>query len=703
MNTKRLPNWIFYTIQVACFTVTVALVYLLMPHTGRIDRYFEVGKPWAYEVLMAPFDFPIYKTDATLAVERDSALRNLTPFYNIDASIGEKQLALFDATQAKINSRTKQHIAALLSEIYAQGIISTDQMLQLQQWRSTDIEIVDANKIAHTQKASGLYTPKSAYDHIMRSVGDQWWIKEENVSDLGLDQFIKPNLTLDKTKTDHAIAEITDAILLTSGMIQRGERIIDRGEVVTPTTYQILVSLQRSNDGNLDITDSDYWNVIGDVLIVVIIYLLLFIYFYMFRSKILHSLKEIVFMQVMSLIMLATLSLCINYDINVYIVPFAMLPIVVRVFFDSRTALYLHNVTILVASQMVPNPMEFTLLQILAGMIAISSLKDLNSRSQLAKSAFLVLVGYIVIYTVLQLSHGIKPADINYWIYLTFTLNAVAIMFAYVLIFIVEKLFGFLSSMTLVELSNINNPLLMEFSEKCPGTFQHVLQVSNLSVEVAKRIDANALLVRTGALYHDLGKMTNPMYYTENQFSGFNPLNEMSYEEAAQIIISHVTDGIRAAEHARLPRPIIRFIASHHGTSKTRYFYNSFKNKYPDREIDEAAFTYPGPLPATKEEAVLMMTDAIEAASRSLKTYDAENIDRMVEGIINGQIADGQFRNAPLSFRDVEVAKSVFKDKLQNIYHTRISYPELKKNTPDTTLESPILNKLRKAKHTLKP
>lgn len=703
MNTKRLPNWIFYTIQVACFTVTVALVYLLMPHTGRIDRYFEVGKPWAYEVLMAPFDFPIYKTDATLAVERDSALRNLTPFYNIDASIGEKQLALFDATQAKINSRTKQHIAALLSEIYAQGIISTDQMLQLQQWRSTDIEIVDANKVAHTQKASGLYTPKSAYDHIMRSVGDQWWIKEENVSDLGLDQFIKPNLTLDKTKTDHAIAEITDAILLTSGMIQRGERIIDRGEVVTPTTYQILVSLQRSNDGNLDITDSDYWNVIGDVLIVVIIYLLLFIYFYMFRSKILHSLKEIVFMQVMSLIMLATLSLCINYDINVYIVPFAMLPIVVRVFFDSRTALYLHNVTILVASQMVPNPMEFTLLQILAGMIAISSLKDLNSRSQLAKSAFLVLVGYIVIYTVLQLSHGIKPADINYWIYLTFTLNAVAIMFAYVLIFIVEKLFGFLSSMTLVELSNINNPLLMEFSEKCPGTFQHVLQVSNLSVEVAKRIDANALLVRTGALYHDLGKMTNPMYYTENQFSGFNPLNEMSYEEAAQIIISHVTDGIRAAEHARLPRPIIRFIASHHGTSKTRYFYNSFKNKYPDREIDEAAFTYPGPLPATKEEAVLMMTDAIEAASRSLKTYDAENIDRMVEGIINGQIADGQFRNAPLSFRDVEVAKSVFKDKLQNIYHTRISYPELKKNTPDTTLESPILNKLRKAKHTLKP
>lgn len=703
MNTKRLPNWIFYTIQVACFTVTVALVYLLMPHTGRIDRYFEIGKPWAYEVLMAPFDFPIYKTDATLAVERDSALRNLTPFYNIDASIGEKQLALFDATQAKINSRTKQHIAALLSEIYAQGIISTDQMLQLQQWRSTDIEIVDANKVAHTQKASGLYTPKSAYDHIMRSVGDQWWIKEENVSDLGLDQFIKPNLTLDKTKTDHAIAEITDAILLTSGMIQRGERIIDRGEVVTPTTYQILVSLQRSNDGNLDIADSDYWNVIGDVLIVVIIYLLLFIYFYMFRSKILHSLKEIVFMQAMSLIMLATLSLCINYDINIYIVPFAMLPIVVRVFFDSRTALYLHNVTILVASQMVPNPMEFTLLQILAGMIAISSLKDLNSRSQLAKSALLVLVGYIVIYTVLQLSHGIKPADINYWTYLTFTLNAVAIMFAYVLIFIVEKLFGFLSSMTLVELSNINNPLLMEFSEKCPGTFQHVLQVSNLSVEVAKRIDANALLVRTGALYHDLGKMTNPMYYTENQFSGFNPLNEMSYEEAAQIIISHVTDGIRAAEHARLPRPIIRFIASHHGTSKTRYFYNSFKNKYPDREIDEAAFTYPGPLPATKEEAVLMMTDAIEAASRSLKTYDAENIDRMVEGIINGQIADGQFRNAPLSFRDVEVAKSVFKDKLQNIYHTRISYPELKKNTPDTTLESPILNKLRKAKHTLKP
>lgn len=699
-SSKDMPRWLFHTLQVLSFIFTVLLVYILMPHTGRVDRFFEIGKPWAYDVLIAPIDFPIYKTDQRLESDRDSALKALVPYYIYDGAVADKQIEAFVTCNAELDGRTSAMVVDLLRQVYGNGVLPIDQMMQLQEWRTTVVEIVDSSKIAHSSAVGDLYTQKLAYDFITGSLQSQSWVDIEQVRLLGLDKYIKPNLMIDKSKTDHAVREIVDGVMLTSGMVQRGERIIDRGEVVTPRTYQILISLQRMADGSLSMSDTDHWNVVGDILLVVILYILLFVYFYMFRSGVLSSLKSVLFMLLMSVGMISLLSLTVRHQLNEYLVPFAMLPLVVRVFFDSRTALYIHLVTVLVASQMVQNPMEFILLQILAGMVAVSSLKDFNSRAQLARSAALVFLVYVVSFTAIELSRGIKPVDVEWEMYFIFLINTVAMMFAYLVIFIIEKLFGFLSSMTLVELSNINSPLLMEFSEKCPGTFQHVLQVSNLSVEVAKRVDADALLVRTGALYHDLGKMANPMLFTENQFSGINPLSTMPYQEAAQIIIRHVSDGISLAERARLPRQIINFIASHHGTSKTRYFYNSFKNEFPNEPVDEAMFTYPGPLPASKEEAILMMTDAIEAASRSLKAYDTEVIDKMVENVIDGQIADGQFKNAPLSFRDVEVAKSVFKDKLKNIYHTRISYPKLnaeEKKDPTTLLaEMPIIKKIRK-------
>jgi putative nucleotidyltransferase with HDIG domain len=396
--------------------------------------------------------------------------------------------------------------------------------------------------------------------------------------------------------------------------------------------------------------------------------------------------------------MLGLLALVTQYlELNEYIVPFAMLALVVRVFFDSRTALYVHIITVLLASQMVPDATEFVFLQILAGMVAVSSLKDMNSRAQLVKSALLIFVVYSVSFVAMELARGVDFENVDWSMLFVFGLNSVALLFAYGLIFIIEKVFGFLSEVTLVELSNINSPLLMEFSEKCPGTFQHVLQVSNLAVEVAKKIGANALLVRTGALYHDLGKMVNPMYYTENQ-TGINPLNELPYEEAAQVIISHVQEGVKIAEKHNLPYQIIEFISMHHGCSKVKYFYNSFKNKYPDREIDERKFTYPGPLPATKETAILMMSDAVEAASRSLKSYDEDSIRNLVEGVVNSQMADGQFRNSPISFRDVEIAKRVFVEKLKNIYHTRIQYPELKNNKEDKSALGEINKTLKRVR-----
>jgi putative nucleotidyltransferase with HDIG domain len=433
-------------------------------------------------------------------------------------------------------------------------------------------------------------------------------------------------------------------------------------------------------------------------MIIVILYSLLFAYFFLFRQRILESIRATLFMFLMIVGMLGLLALVTQYlELTEYIVPFAMLPLVVRVFFDSRTALYVHIITILLAAQMVPDATEFVFLQIIVGMVAVSSLKDMNSRSQLVQPALMIFAVYSIAFVGMELARGVDVVDLDWTKIFVFGLNAIALLFAYGLIFIIEKLFGFLSEVTLVELSNINSPLLMEFSEKCPGTFQHVLQVSNLAVEVAKKIGANALLVRTGALYHDLGKMVNPMYYTENQ-TGMNPLNELPYDEAAQVIISHVQEGVNIAEKWNLPYQIIEFISMHHGCSKVKYFYNSFKNKYPDKEIDEAKFTYPGPLPATKETAILMMSDAVEAASRSLKSYDEESISKLVENVVNGQIADGQFKDSPISFRDVEVAKRVFVEKLQNIYHTRIQYPELKNNKEDKSALGEINKTLKKVR-----
>lgn len=670
---------------VVSFVAVVAVSYALMPRESRFERFFEVGKPWGYDLLMSPMDFAIYKTDAQLQQERDSALTELVPYFNLNSEIGRRQIEAFDNSRAGIDDDRNSFIRRCIAEVYDRGVLSSDQMQSMKEMGISGVELVNTDNVVKGVGLDDMFTPKTAYEYVMASADKRADITEEWLKTENIERFIKSNVTLDKKKTEHAKQEIIDGVLLTSGMVQEGERIIDRGEVVSPATYQILKSLKIAKDGEFTQNSKDVWTILGDVMLIVILYLLLFAYFYQFRTRVLQSLKMVWFMLLMSVGMIAILSLVLHFtDFSEYLVPFAMLPIVVRVFFDSRTALYIHIITVLIAAQMVSNPMEFILLQILAGMVAVSSLKDMNSRGQLVRAAGLIFLVYVLSFTAVELSQGVKFSEFDWWMYLVFFINVVTLMFAYVLIFVVEKVFGFLSDVTLVELSNINNPILMEFSEKCPGTFQHVLQVSNLSVEVAKKVDANALLVRTGALYHDLGKMENPMSFTENQMAGINPLNELSFEEAAQVIISHVTEGVRMARKAGLPEQIVDFIMMHHGTSKVRYFYNSFKNKYPDREIDESLFTYPGPLPATKETAILMMTDAVEAASRSLKAYSDEAIDKMVEGVINGQIADGQFKNAPLSFRDVETAKSVFKEKLKNIYHTRISYPELKKREETT-------------------
>lgn len=691
MKGKIVALNIRYVVYTVSLMLAVVAIYFLLPKEDNFDRYFEIGKPWAYETVMAPKDFAIYKSDDQLEKERAEALTRLEPYVaqSVDHRLqitGVKDLRMSDWLLERLN------------EVYEVGVISLQDKQEFEHLGVEKVIVLDGNSVKGKVLLNSIFTPKTAYDYIISKASVEAWIDDNLLKTSDIVEYIEPNLLVDKAKTDQALQIIVDGVMLTSGMVQKGEKIIDKGEVVVEESYQILKSLQRAVDGDELSQGEDVWKIIGNVVLILVLIILFFAYFVLFRPKVLESIRATEFMILMMLGILGLLALVTQYlELNEYLVPFAMLALVVRVFFDSRTALYVHIITVLLAGQMVPDATEFVFLQILVGMVAVSSLKDMNSRAQLVKSALFIFVVYGVSFVAMELARGVEVERVDWSMLFVFALNSVALLFAYGLIFIIEKLFGFLSEVTLVELSNINSPLLMEFSEKCPGTFQHVLQVSNLAVEVAKKIRANALLVRTGALYHDLGKMVNPLYYTENQ-TGVNPLNELSYEEAAQVIISHVQEGVKIAEKHNLPYQIIEFISMHHGCSKVKYFYNSFKNQYPDKEIDERKFTYPGPLPSTKETAILMMSDAVEAASRSLKSYDEESISRLVEGVVNGQMADGQFRNSPISFRDVEVAKRVFVEKLQNIYHTRIQYPELKVKKDEKSALDEINKTLRKVR-----
>ena len=418
---------------------------------------------------------------------------------------------------------------------------------------------------------------------------------------------------------------------------------------------------------------------IGQIILVFGIMFCYWLFLWSFRIKILYNRRNTFFLLCCIFVPVLLAEICIRSSLfNIYIIPFAIVPIVVRTFFDSRTALFTHLVTVLICSIIAPFPHEFLILQVIAGMVVTYSLKELSQRSQLMHCALFVFLSYTLSYLGLVLY---QDADINkiHWpMILYFGINFVLLMFTYVLVYMLEKTFGYLSPITLVELSNINTGVLKKLSENCPGTFQHSLQVSILASAAASKIGANAQLVRTGAMYHDIGKMSNPIYFTENQ-NGINPHSSLSFEDSAKVIISHVTEGVKIAEKASLPKEIIDFIRTHHGHGKAKYFYNSYRNKYPDKPVDESIFTYPGPNPFTKETAIVMMADAVEASSRSLKEHTEEGITELVNKIIDGQIADGLFKNAPLTFKDVENIKKVFIEKLKIIYHTRISYPDLKK------------------------
>ncbi len=662
-------------LRVLLFIGSAALVYECVPHqVTHFDRQFMLGKPWPHELLTAEFDFPIYKDESELKREQDSVMRLFVPYFAIDQRMGDVQAEKFMQTDTHLSKIGKNRIAKALRDIYAVGIMQAKDQRELAAYGIARVSLIDSNLVAHETDFGSIYTSRTAYDALCKTSG----VDEKKVRDANLNRFLVANLAYDQNKSELVKSELLASISPTAGMVQAGERIIDRGEIVDYHTYKILNSLKIATEQK---TESDHnigWIVAGKVLLIVGLLLLFFLYLHLFRPRIFNSNRDILFIMCMVIGMIGLTSLTVNCtDLSIYIVPFALLPIIVRTFFDSRTALFAHIITVLITSFMAPQPFEFLLLQITAGMTVVSSLKEMTQRSQFVRTALLVFVSYSVVFLSVTLIRDGSLADIDWWIFAIFAVNSLLQMLAYALIFIFEKIFGFLSNMTLVELSNTNNKLLMEFSGKAPGTFQHALQVSNLAAEAAARINANTLLARTGALYHDIGKMVNPLCFTENQISGINPLEKMSPEDAAQTIIGHIANGVKIADKYKLPNRIKAFILTHHAESKTAYFYNTLKNQHPDLEIDESKFTYPGPKPGSKETTIVMMADAVEAASRSLKNYDESSIDALVERIIDGQIANGSFKNSPITFRDVEQIKAVFKEKLKSIYHSRVSYPTL--------------------------
>ena len=659
--------------------ITASIIILLFPREGKFRYQFNEGKPWKYGLLTAPSDFPIYKEQSIIDAAKDSIQKKFEPYfrYNPEDEMQKKDSWRNQMTSLKdagIPNSVLGYVNNSLTNVYHKGIVSATNLELMRRDNRIRINIL-TNSMAETMNLSDIYSVKTAYQSIIDNAPED--IDRNLLINCNINEFLTENLFYDAETSGIILENELQSIPLSSGIVQAGERIVDMGEIVDGHIYSVLRSLKTIHETKSGGAQRENIILIGQIVLIIGIFVCFGLYLVTFNPKIFFKRKNLTFLLLCILVACLSSEICVKYDlINIYILPFAIIPIVIRTFFDSHTALFTYIIAMLICSLTALFPYEFLLLQILAGIVVIFSLSELSQRSQLFKCSLFIILTYIVGYTSLVIYQEGSVSKLNWEMLIYFSIQFFLLMFSYILIYMLEKMFGYISPITLVELSNINNPLLKKLSETAPGTFQHAMQVSILATEAGEKIAADTQLIRTGALYHDVGKMNNPAFFTENQ-KGINPHEKLSFEQSAQIIIMHVTDGIKMAEKAGLPKAIINFIKTHHGQGKTKFFYNSFKNTYPDKPVSEESFTYPGPNPFTKETALLMMADTVEAASRSLKDYTDENIKVLVNKLIDSQIADGLLKNAPVTFKDIEIVKDVFIKKLISMYHTRISYPEL--------------------------
>lgn len=669
-------TWRDILLRSAIVIVTVLVIVWLMPRDGRNYVYAEQGKPWKYADLTAPFDFPIYKSEQMIQKEKDSLMKEYLPYFyynkEVEGNMVRKFVTDFSGGIPGLSDDYISIIANRLHKIYQTGIVSSPEYSRLAKDTTQCIMVADGKNATSIPIVRFLSTKKAYEQLFLDNILEQ---HRSQLQKCNLNNYITPNIIYDKERSDESLQDMQKSIPLALGVAQKGQKIIDRGEIVTEAKYRIIESFQKENERRNSNTTQQQLTLCGEALYVLLIMVFFTFYLTLFRKDYFEKARNVAMLYSLIIIFSIITGVMVRNTIaHVYIIPYAMVPIFTRVFMDSRTAIITHLTMILVCAIMLQHPLEFIVVEMVAGLAAVYSLRDLQFRSQLFKTAILVTLVAMLMNFAFDLIRmkEFEEFDMSYYNYLI--INGILLLFAYPLLYLMEKTFGFISDITLIELSNTNNPLLRRMSEVAPGTFQHSIQVGNLASEIANKIGAKAQLVRTGALYHDIGKTINPIYFTENQ-SGINPHEDLSLIESAQIIISHVTEGMKLAERNNLPSIIKDFISTHHGHGKAKYFYLKYKNENPDDQVDDLLFTYPGPNPFTREQAILMIADGVEAASRSLPEYTEKNIRDLVNRLVDGMVNDGFFRECPITFRDITYAKTVLCEKLKTIYHARVSYP----------------------------
>ena len=661
--------------------VSVVIIVWFLPRNSGPQFRYDVGKPWMYGSLIAKFDFPIYKTDEAIKAEQDSLLVQLEPYYTFKENVEKEQIAKFyEKYKDGIPGLSKDYVTTIidrLHRLYQAGIMNQADYSKNFKDSTSFVRVING-RTATSVPINCIYSTMAAYEQLF--MDEKLGAQRQILQKCNLNEYLTPNLTYDKERSETERADVISSVALASGMVLTGQKIIDRGEIVDEHTFRVLSSFEREMVRRSANSSEVSSTIAGQALFVGIIMILFTLYIALFRKDYFEKPRSLMMLYALITIFPILVSLMMEHNVlSVYVLPFAIVPIFIRVFMDSRTAFISHVVMTLICAAAVKYQYEFIIIQLVAGLVAIYSLRELSQRAQLFKTAILVTLASCAVYFALQLMQDNSILTMDHSMYKHFIANGVMLLFAYPLMLVVEKMFGFISNVTLIELSNTSKDLLRKMSEVAPGTFQHSIMVGNLAAAISDKIDAKTQLVRTGALYHDIGKIQNPAFYTENQ-AGVNPLNKMDRKAAAQIIINHVTEGLKLADKYNLPTEIKDFIMTHHGLGKTKYFYISYKNEHPKEKIDESVFSYAGPNPFTREQAILMMADTVEAASRSLTEYTEENISNLVNTLIDGQVSDGFYTDCPITFHDINVAKQVLTERLKVIYHTRISYPELKKS-----------------------
>ncbi len=717
---RKLINYIKKNIQlvyrVLSFIASAIILIFLFPREGHFPYEFQKGKIWLNPDLYSTFDFPIRKTEGEIKKDKDSILKDFKPYFNFIKNTEIEQLKKLGKTfgsqwtnfaEERTSQNTSPEIKSfykdadsvtksiylkfandLLSYVYNKGIVQIPDNMDQNPSRDFTIVIIKDN-VGQEYMYSDIFSQKAAYEYVLKKIND---LKQGSLFDkiiyesgffkeLNLNQFLLPNLIYNEEASRNVKEDLIKRISLTNGLFRADQKIIGKGELVTLEKYNLLLSLKYEYETKLGKSSKISYIILGQSIIIISLLLLLIIYIINFRREVYANNVKFSFILLLVTLIVAISSLITRSDqLNLYMVPFTLLPIIIKTFYDARLALVVHTVVILMVGFLAPNAFEFIFLNFATGTVSIISLTNTYRRGKLIDTSFYVFLSYCILYFGMFLLQGNDLSKITQPSYLntllSFSISGFLVLMAYPLIFIFEKMFGFLSDITLMELSDTNQPLLRMLNEKTPGTFQHSLQVANLAEEAAFKIGANPLLVRTGALYHDIGKMVNPKYFIENLSLEKNPHLDLSNEESAKIIMEHVTKGIDIAKKYHLPEQITDYIRTHHGTSTVQFFYMTSKNQNPEIEIDKSKFTYPGPIPFSKEMALVMMADSVEAASRSIKDISYTSINDLVENIIYYQMINEQYNNSNITYKDQSIVKEIFKRKLMNIYHVRVEYPE---------------------------